>query len=285
MNRSVLVALASALPFSAMAADLPSRKAPPPAPVVVAPVFSWTGFYGGLNAGYADPTAKFTVIPGGSWVGDPDVPYTSATSPGVVNASARNRSLQGFTGGAQLGYNYQINNIVLGVEADANYLGLRGSYASPVFNSVANGTYWTRGNVSLDAFYTLRARLGLAADHWLFFVTGGLAVPSERFSQSVNFVNFAPVIALPPTGAAGGANAGSATSAAASWTLGGGIEYALNNQWSVKGEYLYVNLNSMRANSVYGPNGFTGGTWTMQHRLGLSGLNIFRVGVNYHFGT
>jgi len=280
MNKIALSCAFSALSFAALAADLPNRKAPPIMPVI-APIFSWTGFYAGLNAGYADPTAKFSVIPGGNWVGDPDVPFFSATSPGVVNAGTRNVGLHGFTGGLQAGYNYQINNIVLGVEADANFLGLKGSYATPIYNGVAGGTYWANGSARLDAFYTLRARLGIAADHWLFYATGGLAVTNEKFSQSINFINTPLFVTLPITDPLGGANAGSASTTAASWTLGGGVEYAFNNQWSAKAEYLYVNLKSMQ----FGSNYVSSVNWTMQHRLNLSGLNIFRVGLNYHFGT
>ena len=268
--------------MSATAADMAPRYTKAPV-VPVEPGFSWTGFYVGVNAGYADPTAGFGVVPGGSWIGDPDVPFTSATSPGVVNAGTRNLPLRGFTGGGQIGYNWQVNSWVLGIEADANYLGLKNSYGTPTYNGVAGGTYSASGSVALDAFYTIRGRLGFAADHWLFFVTGGLAVTSEKFSQSINFINPTIIITLPPTGFAGGANAGSASSTAASWTVGGGTEYALNKQWSIKGEYLYVKLPSMSFSSAYGPNGFTGGTWTMQHNLSLSGLNIFRAGLNYHF--
>lgn len=262
---------------SASAADMAPRTYTKAPLIPVAPIFSWTGFYVGLNAGYADPRANFSVLPGGSWMGDPDLT-------GIVNAGTRSLGLRGFTGGGQIGYNYQVDKIVFGIEADANYLGLKNSYATPIFPGLTTGsTYWANGSVGLDAFYTLRGRLGLAADHWLFFVTGGLAVTSEKFSQSINFINATRIIALPLTGVAGGANAGSASTTSASWTVGGGVEYALDKQWSVKGEYLYVNLNSLSFNSVYGPNGFTGGTYSMQHNLSLSGLNIFRAGLNYHF--
>jgi outer membrane immunogenic protein len=273
---SLVVAASSLLATSAFAADLAPRTYTKAPLVPVAPIFSWTGFYAGLNAGYADPTANFSVVPGGSWIGDPD--YA-----GIVNAGTRSLGLRGFTGGVQAGYNYQVDKIVLGIEGDLNYLGLKNSYATPIFPGVAGGTYWASGSVGLDAFYTLRGRLGLAADHWLMFVTGGLAVTSEKFSQSINYINVAQNNNLPLTGPAGGANAGSTSSTAASWTVGGGAEYALNQQWSVKGEYLYVNLKSMSFGSVYGPNGFTAGTYSMQHNLSLSGLNIFRVGLNYHF--
>ena len=55
----------------------------------------------------------------------------SASRPGIAALGHRNIGLHGFIGGAQAGYNYQINNFVLGVEADADYMNLNGSYATP----------------------------------------------------------------------------------------------------------------------------------------------------------
>lgn len=252
---------------AAFASDLPTHKAPPPPPPP--PVFSWTGFYVGVNGGYADPTSKISVIPGGSWVGDPD-------EAGIVAAGTHNLGLHGFTGGAQLGYNYQIGNmLVLGAEGDANYLGLHNSYGTPTYTEVAgNDSYWANGSTSVNSFYTLRARVGLPVDHFLFYLTGGLAVSGEKFSQSIDFVNRGTIITLPNTGGAIGANAGSAATTAASWTAGGGVEYAFDSHWSVKGEYLYANLKSLGFDLAYG-------AYTMAHHDSLTGLNVFRIGLNY----
>jgi outer membrane immunogenic protein len=263
-----------ALATSAVAADLPTHKGPPPAPTMVAPPFSWTGFYLGLNAGYADPSSKIGVIPGGAWIGDADVAGVTAAGTGKLN-------LDGFTGGVEAGYNYQINNIVLGVEGDVDYLDLRGSYATPTYDGAVSGTYWASGKTTVDTLFTLRGRAGLAADHWLFFVTGGLALADEKFSQSIGFNNPGVVVTLPLTGGVNGYNAGSASTTAATWTIGGGVEYAFDRHWSFKGEYLYVDLKSLSFNSSY--TSVTPETYTMTHHDSLSGLNIFRVGLNYRF--
>ena len=265
----------TALSSAALAADLPARKSPPELPVVFQP-FSWTGFYVGANAGYADPNARIGITPGGSWVGDPDIA-------GVTSAATRNLRLQGFTGGAQAGYNYQVNNFVFGLEADLNGLNVNKSFASPVFAGVGGGTYSANGAVSLNYLATVRGRLGFAADHWLFFVTGGVAFTGEKFREAILFNNQTRILNLPLTGPAGGANAGSASKTSANWTLGGGVEYAFSQQWSAKAEYLYVKLSNLQFGSVYGPNNFTGNTYTIQHRARLSGLNVLRLGVNYHF--
>ncbi|SEG72394.1 outer membrane immunogenic protein, partial [Methylobacterium sp. 190mf] len=106
----------TSLTAAASAADLPRRAAPPPVFTPV-PVFTWTGAYFGINAGYAfDASDRNT---GNTFA----VPFPYA-APGTV-ASFRNRSQDGFSGGGQIGYNWQItpgSGLVIGVEADAQYL-------------------------------------------------------------------------------------------------------------------------------------------------------------------
>jgi len=257
---------------AAFASDLPTHKPPPPPPPP--PVFSWTGFYVGVNGGYADPTSKISVVPGGKWVGDLD-------QANVTAAGTDKLGLHGFTGGAQLGYNYQINNLlVLGAEADANYLGLHNSYATPDLPGSPGG-YWASGATKLDSLFTLRGRVGLPVDHFLFYLTGGLAITDEKFSQSINFQNNSHNIGLPLTNGFIGANAGSASSTVATWTLGGGVEYAFDSHWSVKGEYLYAPLKSLGFSSSYTSPISGPPAYTMQHNDSLTGLNVFRIGLNY----
>lgn len=106
MKKTTLVgALAlGLLSTSAFAADLPSRKMAPAAPVTYAPAFAWTGFYVGANAGYGFGQ----ISKAGTLFNDP----------------------AGFVGGGQIGYNYQMNNIVFGLEGDLQYADLRDK-ASP----------------------------------------------------------------------------------------------------------------------------------------------------------
>ena len=137
------------LTAGAMAADLPSRRAP--APIVAAvPLFTWTGFYVGVNAGYGWSTNDSNVfVPGIGFVGGNDD--------------------GGFVGGAQAGYNYQIGQFVLGLEGDVQWadIGRGARYYDPVI-----GFY---GNSSDDWFGTVRARAGVAFDRALIYATGGFA--------------------------------------------------------------------------------------------------------------
>jgi outer membrane immunogenic protein len=143
--RTLVTGAVAALVFasgSALAADLPTK-----APIYKAPaaVYNWSGFYIGAHAGAA-------------W-GD-----TTATDEKATNGSCWNRCgfqwtgrPNGFVGGGQAGYNWQIGNFVLGVEADVGFLGTRGSKAAPISSDTIVHTD--------GGFYaTARGRLGLAFD-------------------------------------------------------------------------------------------------------------------------
>ena len=131
----------------ACAADLPRRTdAYAPSYMSPAPVMNWTGFYVGANAGY-------------SWGG------TSGFANTVFGA------LDGFQIGPTVGYNYQINQAVIGLESDWDWSGTRGTntLAGPVST-----------NTRLTSLFTLRGRAGLTLDHALLYVTGGYAGASIK---------------------------------------------------------------------------------------------------------
>ncbi|HEY1945057.1 MAG TPA: outer membrane protein [Roseiarcus sp.] len=181
MKKFLLAALLAGVATSAFAADLPTRKAPPaPAPVYMPPVFTWTGFYVGVNGGGAFAN-------GGRDFGDPD----------------------GGEVGGTVGYNYQLGQIVLGVEADWDWASLNQNGVNFV------GPY--KNNI--DDILTARARLGYAIDRTLLYVTGGYA----GADQELKF----PGLASNDTWRSGG-------------VIGGGVEYAFTNNISAKAEYLYA---------------------------------------------
>ena len=152
------LAVAAILGTAAHAADLPSRFAPAAAPVVAAvPVFTWTGFYVGVNAGYGWNT------------NDDDV---------VINGTAFEVDDEGgFVGGAQIGYNYQIGSFVVGLETDIQYADIGGDTTLPGLDSNDDDDNW---------FGTVRGRAGYAFDRALIYATGGLAYGkiSNGFSNS-----------------------------------------------------------------------------------------------------
>jgi outer membrane immunogenic protein len=151
------VALLS-LTAGAMAADLPSRRAP--APIVAAvPVFTWTGFYVGVNAGIGFNNGN-----------DNDIVFGGTTIFGDSNDDAS------FVGGGQVGYNYQIGSFVVGVEGDLQWADFGST--TYVFPGVGGGTAVTVD--SADWFGTVRARAGVAFDRALIYATGGWAFTDNR---------------------------------------------------------------------------------------------------------
>ena len=175
---------------AASAADLPSRKGPIAAPVYMPPAFTWTGFYVGANAGYG-------------W--------------GNVNANGWTNlgDLDGFVGGGQVGYNYQMGQFVVGLEAD-----LQGA-------DLSSGNNLGLLRVKTDYFGTVRARVGVAFDRFMPYVTGGWAYGNVKTSV--------PLFGISTD-----------RSHTGGWALGGGLEYAVTNNIIAGVEYLYVDLGDKR---------------------------------------
>jgi outer membrane immunogenic protein len=243
----------------AAAADLPARKGPVFAPAL-APVFSWTGFYAGLNAGYGFGRNNATTI---------GTPGFLALAPVEVPNSLRVGG-DGFVGGGQVGYNAQFGQVVVGLEADLQYAwgGRASSFVGPL------GVITSAGR---DDGYlgTVRARLGFAADRFLIYATGGLAYGSFDTALAVGTA----------AGAGGPLWGGSSDSVRAGWAAGAGVEYAITNNWTVKLEGLYYDLG--RKTITAGPlnaaaAGFGGGGVAYQARVQNNGT-ILRAGVNYKF--
>ncbi|WP_267360322.1 porin family protein [Methylobacterium sp. GC_Met_3] len=266
----------TALTAAASAADLPRRAAPPPVFTPV-PVFTWSGAYFGINAGYAfDASSRST---GNSF----GVPFPYAT-PGTV-ATFRNNSQDGFSGGAQIGYNFQLtpgNGVVFGIEADAQYLDFGRSRNSSFISggALAPGYYVTdpRGLSSLDYFGTVRGRLGYAFDRTLVYGTGGFAYGSGSADRSF------------------GGYAGN-DSFRTGYAVGGGIEYALptdsflnffrSSAVTLKVEGLYVNLDRNTRNQgafvINAANNFPVVTSGVGRRS--DEFAVVRAGLNYKFGS
>jgi len=158
MRRILLTALMAGVASSALAADLPTHKAPPsPAPYYTPPAFTWTGFYVGVNGGWG-----FS---------------------GTENNSFGH--LNGGLAGGTVGYNYQIGQFVLGYEGDVDWSGVRSSnFAYTIPGGVGND------KLSTNWMVTERARLGYAVDRTLFFVTGGYAGIDTHGSFTDSFGNF-----------------------------------------------------------------------------------------------
>ncbi len=236
---------ASLLATSAIAADLPRRNAAiAPAPVYSVPVFTWTGFYIGGQAGYV-------------WGSDKIREVTTAT--GLPTGINRNLSPSGVAGGLHAGYNYQINQLVLGVEGDIEATSVKRrvvGYPVVATASVNTKEQWQG---------SLRARVGYAFDRAMIYGTGGVAFADWKHTYTDNAVPFARTFSNTRTG----------------WTLGAGLEYAITNNWTARAEYRYTDFG--RSTNVL-PAALAGTFTGMSYRHRENDSAV-RIGVSYLFNT
>jgi outer membrane immunogenic protein len=252
MLRRILLASAGAMALAgaALAADLPSR-APPPVYLPPPPVFTWTGPYLGGQIGYAwgnDPANVVFFIPPPP---PPPPPVDPFGSP------------QGVIGGAHVGYNLQIDQWVVGLEGSVDGTSLSSSAFDP-------GSGLTVGFRS-DIQGSIRGRAGIAFDRVLLYATGGVAFAGI----TDNYTDVTGVV----TGLPGATSSFSHTRVG--WTVGGGLEYAVTNNWSVRAEYRYSDFGHYTDFPFVGllP---AGGTLSVQHHFTE---NQVQAGFSYKFDS
>ena len=213
MRRQILLASAGAIATSASAADL----RPPPVYLPPAPIFTWSGFYLGGQVGYAWARDNGSI--NNPAPGIPGLP-SAIFLPFTVD-------LNGVIGGAHLGYNLQIpgwnwfssSGVVIGLEGDVDGTSLSKRQLVGAFPPFFQGLVDPKATVQ----GSIRARLGIAWDRVLVYGTGGAV-----FADFTNFYNTLPL---------GGID--QITSTRSGWTVGGGLEYAFTNNWSLRAEYRY----------------------------------------------
>lgn len=209
--------MAAMLVTSAKAADLSEPKP-----------YDWSGVFLGVNGGYAfDSDDKIGITFS-----------TKGSGLSVSDADLGDINLSGIVGGAQIGYNYQIDNIVLGVVGDLQFGGMDDSFSTdvPDDNPLIEGKY--TGSGSVDYFGTLRGRMGYAFDRIQFYGTGGLAWAHTDFDAKGTLATDGSTFHFSDSGNDFG------------WTVGAGAEYAVHDSVVLGVEYLYVNLGS---ESLSGP--------------------------------
>lgn len=260
--KRISLAIVSALMFAAPAAQAADMalKAPPP----IAPAWTWTGFYVGLNLGGAWGNSSYALLPSADWA--PNA-RTQLTGDGLASLH-----MSSVSAGGQVGYNWQVSNVVFGGEADIQYIGL---HKTNVFTQ--NGPlgviivtpYTITESSRSDWMATIRGRLGLAAGRVLFYGTGGVAFADSQSADTLNFPTLLPAATFTGTGARSSVQTG--------WTAGGGVEWAFNDHWTAKAEYLYAGF----------PTSTTGmttinGTIRQAYSDQLA-VNLARLGLNYKF--
>ncbi len=278
MFRKVLMAAAGAVALTGSAA-----LAAPPQPV---PLFSWTGLYLGGQIGYAwaDDAANATsFVPGTPGTpgtpavlvpncdfppGSPQCILTPAVpaTPGTPGTSALFLSApsgtkpQGVIGGAHVGYNLQINQWVIGLEGTVDGTSVSKTVFIP-FGITSTNREQVQGSI--------RARAGVAFDRVLLYATGGAAFTGIKNTYSFGLAG--PLFLNE-----------SISKTRAGWTVGGGLEYAVTNNWSVRAEYRYSDFGSTTDYPFAALFAPMGGLLSVRHHLTQ---NQVQVGFSYKFDT
>ncbi len=247
------LALTAAAP--ALAADFPIEM---PAKATFQQRFTWTGCYMGVHAGGAwtqtSGTDPLLLIQ------DNDVLGAPGNTVGTTTANVRQ---SGAVIGGQIGCDYQFSpNFVVGIEGGASGSTLKGSTVVPL--QLAAGALPGEAavvRVATDFIPTLTARVGYAADHWLFYAKGGAAWAYNKYSVTGTFLGT-------PFDAEGlGIKTG--------WTVGAGVEWAFADDWSARFEYDYYDFGNQTVTMNDAANGFIG---PMSYRQTAQAVKL---GVNF----
>jgi outer membrane immunogenic protein len=252
-----LLTAAAAMP--AFAADIPVRAVYAAPPVL----FSWTGFYVGINGGDGWGSKGVTIQP-----------QTDPTL-GLVGGPSNTLEISGGLAGGQAGFNYQIAGWVLGLEADAAWARLTGSNPC-LFTSAAQGLLTCTASATVDTVGTLAGRLGIALERVLLYLKSGAVWTSDRYSGVVTSAVLAPAVSTTVTSPVLSPTV-NASESRWGWMAGAGAEYAFAGPWSAKVEYNYMNLGSDHV------------TWTTVNGAPIQAkitqeVHVLKAGLNYRFG-
>jgi outer membrane immunogenic protein len=248
-----LIVAASILAASAAGASAADLGAQPRMSPMIAATYDWSGFYWGGNGGWGSSRNCWDLVtPAGTFI----------ASEGCHNAT-------GGVAGGQLGFRTQSSAWVFGLEAQGDWVGLRGSKVSDTFFLAVPGDITNRSRI--DAFGLFTGQVGYAWGSTLFYVKGGLAVTTARYNDIVT---------------ATGLIAATASDTRAGGAVGAGLEYGFLPNWSVAVEYDHLFMGSRDlAFSSLGilPGPATAGSTVVFDRI-RQDLDLVTVRINYTFG-
>jgi outer membrane immunogenic protein len=232
-----------ALGDAAWGADLPVAPPPPVAPIMQ-PAYNWSGFYLGIAGGLA--------------YGRSQQINTRPTDPNFGLPLTNSYGVGGGLIGGELGYNWQFGSWLIGAEVDMSWVDQSGSASDiPPFNTTVTQTS------KVEWLQTDRLRLGgLVTDHWLVYATGGFAAGGMEAVRPAGPVTYTQ------------------TQTEFGWTIGAGTEFLIVPHWSVKIEYLFVDLEKQ---NFFSPQiALPGGGFLNGRSIGITD-NVVRAGINYKF--
>jgi len=231
--------------FSGESAEADSGGALTPYLAMRSGPYNWSGFYIGPSVGYG------SVNTGGVFANGRVIPATG--KPGFVDL--KNLHDRGLSGGGQVGYNWQTGPILLGIEGDISAVDWDDLFIDRQVGESFPASIAPLFDLNFLA--TVRGRVGLAADNWLFYVTGGVAFLDGDFENL--------------------STSSSKDISATGGVVGGGIEWGITPNLSVKGEGLYLTFDD--STSLSGVRGSVTGD-----HLDIGDGFVARVGANWKFG-
>jgi outer membrane immunogenic protein len=244
----------------------------------------WSGFYFGANLGgvwgNSDASADVSCPAGTGYLCRSNLPNVN-NGPAVAGAGAGSLSSSGAIGGGQAGYNVQSRDFVYGFEVDLSALDLNasrqasGNYPTPAVG-VAGNTFTIGSALNTNWLFTARGRLGWSVSNLLIYATGGLAVTDVKVTSTYND-NLAAVGFTP-----GASMFAHNTDTKYGFVVGGGAEWALTGNWSLRGEYLYVDFGSVTTSGLVTNPDLQGTATPISISEDLS-EHIARAGINYRF--
>jgi outer membrane immunogenic protein len=234
------------------------------------PSVVWTGPYVGVTAGgqWTDADIHLNTVNG------PGALYSPTDIPGLNAVGSPNLSDSNGIFGGKVGYDYQWNSFVFGIEGDMSWFRFDKSAVTTgnPFAFFSTGAADFNTKVSTSWLATIRPRIGYSWNQFLFYGTGGLALSSIKFSDSY--------FAHTPLGAGNDYETSSSSSTKIGWAVGAGIDYAITSNVIVSLEYLHIDLGSTEASG-----GVTSGnpnTATFNFSTKLQS-DMARIGVKYKF--
>ena len=222
--------------------------------------FDWAGFYVGAHGGYA--------------LGDSTVSTEASERlrEGILRGDVLETTVSpdpdSVLGGFQAGANWLVEDFLVGVELDYSFANLTGSESAELDPFDIDLPYTKEARLKMTGFGSIRMRAGLTLDRLLIYGSGGLAIGRYEFGGSLLDTDGSPFFD------------GSSTDTLSGWTIGGGVEYALTDMLSIRGEYLYFDLGDKTID--LDPQMPIVSAGELRMKYDATG-HILRAGINVHF--
>lgn len=225
------------------------------------------GFYLGVNAGisWADTSARTNVTSGSGIVVIPPQDVAAIRAAAIEGDD----SDSGFAGGAQAGYNWTSGGLMLGLEADINFMNIGQSNTATIRSPLLINPpvdYTLTQDVETDWMWSIRPRIGYVSGPWMFYATAGLAMSEIKYEVDFRDNRIPANVASEHF-----------SDTKTGWIAGLGLSLAMNERWSVSGEWLYANFGEIDG-TVTTPNGFV----NLESGAEID-ANMARLALNFRF--